>query len=207
MGHLALAVSRGGAQLEAEGLDDAENGGEFGVAVGAEGAIEALAGDAGFAGHVGHAAGAGHDSEGVGDKGGVSAFEGFGHVGGDGLAVVEVFGGVEGFGFGHCVSFASRSAVSMSRSCVFLSPPQRRMMRSSPRWTSVDPIAWAVVNAQFTHTFADGPNVSRIAEGQTSNSSGDSGSGLSITKGSEPRGEDFRLPNLDHNYSVAHGLQ
>ena len=86
-------------ETEAERPDDLQDGGEFRVAVSAEGAIKALAGDTGFAGHFSHAASAGYDSEGIGDKGRVSAFEGFGHVGGDGLAVVEVFCGIEGFGF------------------------------------------------------------------------------------------------------------
>lgn len=92
-------IGRRDREAQTQGVDDAENGGEFGVAVGAEGAVKALARDAGFAGHFGHAAGAGDDSESVGGKGGVSAFEGFGHVGGDGLLVVEVLGGIEGFGF------------------------------------------------------------------------------------------------------------
>jgi hypothetical protein len=51
-------------------VDNAENGGEFRVAVGAESSIEAFARDTGFAGHFGHAASAGYDSESVGDKAG-----------------------------------------------------------------------------------------------------------------------------------------
>lgn len=101
-----FAIGGSDAEAQAQGVDDAENGGEFRVAVGAEGSIETLARDTGFAGHFGHTASASYDSEGVADKGRVSTFEGFGYVGGDGLAVVEVFGGIEGFGFwlGHSVS-------------------------------------------------------------------------------------------------------
>lgn len=95
-----FAIGGSDAEAQAQGVDDAQDGREFGVAVSAEGAIEAFSRDTGFAGHFGHASSAGHDSEGVRDKGRVSAFEGFGHVGGDGFAVVEVFCGIEGFGFG-----------------------------------------------------------------------------------------------------------
>src|ERR1039458_5913010 len=101
------AAGRGGVEAESQGVDDAEDGGEFGVAVGAEGAIETLARDAGFAGNLSHAAGAGDDAERVGDEGRISCFEDLGHVGGNGLFVVEVFRRIEGFGFhfAHSVSF------------------------------------------------------------------------------------------------------
>jgi hypothetical protein len=70
-----FAIGGGDAEAQAQVVDDAENGREFRVAVGAEGAIEALARNAGLAGHFGHAADAGHDSESIGNKGWVSAFD------------------------------------------------------------------------------------------------------------------------------------
>jgi hypothetical protein len=71
----------------------------------------------------------------------------------------------------------------------------------------VDAITGPVLNAKFADAFTDGLHVTRIAKGETTDASGDSGFGVRIAESCQPAREGLRFAEFDPWVIVAYKLQ
>lgn len=63
------------------------------------------------------------------------------------------------------------------------------------------------VDAEFGDAFADWLDVTRVAEGKSTNPDVDAGLGLSILESRRPSSVGGCLADLDHGHSVSHGIR
>ncbi|MCJ1900459.1 MULTISPECIES: hypothetical protein [Paracoccus] len=113
-----------------------QDGAELGIALLAQGAVEAFARQPGILGDLLHAFGARDHAQRIRDERPVPGFQGIGQVARNRLVVVEVFGRVKGRGF-QChaqpsISAASRFACSMSACWRLLVPPHKSTTSTDP---------------------------------------------------------------------------
>ena len=71
----------------------------------------------------------------------------------------------------------------------------------------IDPITCTVLDSQLADAFAYRLHIAGIAEGEPTDAGGNLCSGLIVSEFSQPSGERFRLPNLNHSPSVAQKLR